>query len=131
MLVFINSCEVYEEDTFISIKKPKQRLTGIWQLDKVENRGEDFSEEYFRIYQNQSTDYKYNETYEQYENDSLLSYGIWSLDEDLKNILIHIPVGSWENEIYTIKRLQKNNLWLTGYNDYFQDSLLYMFTRVE
>ncbi|MFC2137910.1 hypothetical protein ACFLTE_07025 [Bacteroidota bacterium] len=131
LLIFINSCEVYEEDTFISIRKPKQRLTGIWKLDKIENKGEDFTDEYFGINKDLTIEYIYNETYERYSNDTLSSYGIWSLAGESENELIHIPVDDWENEIYTIKRLQRNNLWVTGYDDYFLDSLLFMYTRIE
>ncbi len=131
LIIIVSSCRVYEDDTFISIRNPKQRIIGIWQLDKVESKGEDYSEAYFEINKSQKIEYFYNETFENYLDDSLASFGIWSIEGESENIISLQPINEWENKIFTISRMQKNNLWLIGYDEYFLDSLLYMYSRIE
>lgn len=113
------SCKKYEDGPGFSLKSKKGRLTGDWELVKLENsNGDNYLEDFEIEFEfDKDGDFKlnYESSYYSYYYGSQYTYngtdrGEWEFDNNKKELEVDLDGGGgWEFEI---KRLTSDELWL-------------------
>jgi hypothetical protein len=111
------SCNKYEDGPKISLRSRYKKIVKKWNLVKYIVNGSDNTQGYLAQYPDYTIEYRWNETYEVFTNDtSTYSYGTWSfLEDDSSNVFIE----RWPNDLlagyfdHKILKFYKDELWET------------------
>jgi hypothetical protein len=110
-LILINSCG-YEEGPSISLRSAKKRLVRKWKLEQYIKDGNDNTQAWLLLYPDYTIEYRLNNTYEVYVNDTgTYSYGIWTFEENNKIIEREPNSSPGTFNDHVIKKLTTKELW--------------------
>jgi len=117
LLLLFFSCRKYEDGPTIGLGGPTYRLTDkVWEMEKVILNDSDYTAAWKFQYPGYEIIYKSNYTYS-VTWASVTTKGKWEF-QNKKRELVRIPDGFDRRNVFTIKRLSANELWLSYSDDF-------------
>lgn len=116
----LGACKKYEEGPYVSFLPREERISNIWQIEKVSLNGEDITDDYKDNFP--ELVYEFNENGTARRSFKVLGVtinqtGEWRLqsDDEELNINLSDPIAEY-NYIWIIKKLTQKELWVRYIN---------------